>query len=320
MLNKLSMNSINTLNKRYLFLWVWCTTVSISPLPNKHIAFSTHKNNDLSQEITCTFHLNKNDFLYKNFIVFSVDHPSVTLSQWESNNKTAAYYDPLFKNTKHIFNTTATLSLTATAQTNIDKPVHLYCSYYQRSAKKIKQVIYPLAFTTVPVDQDSDYSLDNFTKKNNHHSPHYRLSLIDRCFTAFLSYLAYIAHTYGQAHGVQCFFIIILLILCIIPPYFFTKKIHISSQLHELAAIISETLCCIIIGCILYSIHFFIWTWTMNIFATIYTFSVGIFYIKKSAKLQWNYLRTLCSIIGVILTSSSMLCLFKTLQQLSAAF
>jgi hypothetical protein len=315
------MNLINILNKPCFFAGIWCTTISLFCISNKHITFSTHKNSNLSQTITGTFQLNKNDFLYKDFIVFSVNHPEITLSQWESPHKSIAYYDPLFKNTKQIFNTTVTLSLTVTAQTPIDEPIHLYCSYYQRSAKKINSIIYPLFFNAPPEQHLTHDSLKGFVRNNKYeHASHYKISLIDKYFTAFLSQLTYIAHTYNQTHGAQCLLIIMLLILCIIPPYFFTKKIHISSQLNELAIITRETLCCVLIGYILYSIQFFIWMWAMSTLTTIYTFCVGIFYIKKSAKLQWSYLRTLCNLIGGILTGSSVLCLFKIIQQLNAVF
>lgn len=130
--------------------------ILIATKNNAQVTISTENTQPFQQCITFTFCLKKNDFLYKDFICFSVDNPDVSLSPWTASREPISYYDPLFKNTKHIFTGTVVISLDATAQKQYIPPATVYCSYYQKSAKKIITLRHPLFLATQQSKEHSD--------------------------------------------------------------------------------------------------------------------------------------------------------------------
>ncbi len=118
-------------------------TFSLLPQPS---SASITKINDITQHISLTFCLEKKDFIYKDFIKFSIAHPDMLLSEWKTNKEPISYYDPLFKNAKHVFTGKVIFSLTATAKQYVEQPAYLYCTYYQKSEKKIKHYELSLKF------------------------------------------------------------------------------------------------------------------------------------------------------------------------------
>lgn len=101
---------------------------------------------DHTLQIAVTIELSPNDFVYKDYISFSVDHPDITLSSWQVSQEPTSFFDPLFKETKKIFNKTTTFTVQARANQAISN-AHLYFNYYQHSNKNIDQTVYPLTFT-----------------------------------------------------------------------------------------------------------------------------------------------------------------------------
>lgn len=103
--------------------------------------------------IATTVKISPPDFLYKDYISFSVDHPDITLSSWQASQNSVPFFDPLFKETKKIYNKTTTFTLQAQSTRPLHD-AHLYFNYYQQSNKHIAQVMYPLNFTSVNTMQE----------------------------------------------------------------------------------------------------------------------------------------------------------------------
>lgn len=94
--------------------------------------------------ITITVPVAKNDFLYKDYISFSVDHPDIQLSPWKSNIESTSHYDTRFKDSKKIFNKDVTITLTAQKKSDAIKHARLYFNYYLHSKNHIAEIIFPL--------------------------------------------------------------------------------------------------------------------------------------------------------------------------------
>src|SRR5579872_5242421 len=129
------MNS-NVLNKitSIFFMWnsfIMSTASSIPP----HVTITTKHITELTQEVCVLFSLTKKDFIYKDFISFSVAHPAVHISPWKTNSSSLLYYDPFFKNNKNIFKKNVCIIFTISAESPINESVPFYCTYYQRSEK-----------------------------------------------------------------------------------------------------------------------------------------------------------------------------------------
>jgi len=102
-----------------------------------------------NQELTITVALQPHDFVYKEFIDFSVDSPAVTLSGWQTTTPTTEYFDPIAQEKKKVFENNLTIKLTATRQQpNIDN-ASLHFSYFLHSKKGINEEIFPLSFTDI---------------------------------------------------------------------------------------------------------------------------------------------------------------------------
>jgi len=316
--------ALKTYNKAILIFFVLnihagCCNVSQSQQPR----ITIKQINDLTQEITCTFHLTKKDFIYKDFIHFSVAHPQVKLSDWKASITPIAYYDPLFKNTKQVFKNKFSLSLTATTENYCDEIAHLYCTYYQRSEKKIKQIQQPLYFITTQKTIENDSLLATHLEINNVHAKKKSTgsaSPLENYIIRACSSVNSFMKSLSMTHDIHIFLLALIFLLCIIPPYFFTKKLHFSIQLTELITITTATSCFLIIGYIIYYIQMRCTPYFIAPLTTLCIFSMGVFYIKKSTKCQWDYLRTLCNLMGTALVATSVLLLFKTIQIISVVF
>ncbi|HEV2601265.1 MAG TPA: hypothetical protein VGT41_03125 [Candidatus Babeliales bacterium] len=94
--------------------------------------------------ITITVPIQGNDFLYKDYISFSVDHPDIQLSSWKSNIESTTHYNTRFKDSKKIFNKDVTITLTAQKKTDTIKQARLYFNYYLHSKNHISEIIFPL--------------------------------------------------------------------------------------------------------------------------------------------------------------------------------
>lgn len=231
-----------------------CVTCGVTP----QVTITTKYVNENTQEISITFALPKKDFLYKDYIQFSVADPHVTLSNWHTNNIPLLHYDPSFKSTKHIFIDNITINITAKAMEQYNEKTYLYFTYYQKSEKKMKQIEHPLSFIhNTPTETIKD---DNTIKKT---IPDYQKKLTHPQAKKLDTYLHLVSHYTSLVH-------------------IYIQKIDILSYL----------------------------------LITFFVFTGGIICIKKSTKISWNYLRTFCTLLGIILIASTVLLLFKIMQLL----
>lgn len=139
-------------NTSSLLLFIFFSFINLNILGT--INFSTKQLSKNTHEITLDIAVSSPDFFYKDYIDFSVDHPAIALSNWQTSIKPIAQYDPSFKETKQIYNKNFSIKLTATtSQTNITD-ANLYFTYYQQSKKKIKQKLFTLDFITKKPSQE----------------------------------------------------------------------------------------------------------------------------------------------------------------------
>ena len=123
-------------------------TISLGQSNPRLITCTTIDTDHYTKEITITFTVPKKDFIYKDFITFSVDDPTIVLSSWKANKQSVAHYDSSFKEAKQVFN--EDFSITMLAAATPKQPInsaYLYCSYYRRSEKKINHALFLLDFT-----------------------------------------------------------------------------------------------------------------------------------------------------------------------------
>jgi len=206
--------ALKTYNKNTLFvslflLWVTCCMPQQVTITTNHI-------NENTQDISFTFALTKKDFLYKDFIQFSVATPYVTLSDWKTNSTPQPHYDPSFKSTKYIFTNNVTITITATAEHLRNENTYLYCTYYQQSEKKIKQIEHQLSFihnapTNTINNENNDIktniAVDNPQKK----SPKQPIRPLNS-YLSFLSYYAFLMKTYAKNSDIPSLLLIIIFI------------------------------------------------------------------------------------------------------------
>src|SRR5438046_10207362 len=100
----------------------------------------------LTKEITITFMVEEKDFIYKDFITCSTHEPKLSLSSWKTDTQSINHYDPSFKETKQVFNETFSITMIATITEWISEPIHLYCSYYRKTDKKINDALFIFSF------------------------------------------------------------------------------------------------------------------------------------------------------------------------------
>jgi len=125
------------------------------------ITFSSEAVDANTYQLTLDITVTPPDFFYKDYIDFSVDHPAVSLSEWQTSIEPISQYDPSFKETKHIYNKNFSIELTAkTSQSDISD-ANLYFTYYQQSKKKIKQKLFSLNL----VDNKSEQPIINHDKQ-----------------------------------------------------------------------------------------------------------------------------------------------------------
>jgi len=131
-----------------------------------HLSFAALSYNSTiinDQEIEIKLHVNvgPEDFLYKDYLTFSVDHPDITLSPWKSSIEPVNHYDVTFKDTKKIFN--QSLNFVFTAHHTNQQPIsdaYLHVSYYLYSNHHIDEKIFPLSFEQ-PAQTVSGYSINS---------------------------------------------------------------------------------------------------------------------------------------------------------------
>lgn len=133
--------------------------------------------NPTTNTLSIHFDVPQGDFLYKEYLNFSVDNPNVTLSKWQADKESVERYSPTFKETKQVFD--QSVALTLHVEKTDDKTIdnaHVHMSYYQACDKKINEKIIPITFNTNTVSFDDKAinttadTTTQVTKKNSSRS------------------------------------------------------------------------------------------------------------------------------------------------------
>jgi hypothetical protein len=315
----LKMYNKNTFKKFFIILCFFFTISFGKPDP-KLISFETIDSSNNSKEITITFIIPEKDFIYKDFISCSINEPGIVLSPWKADTCSIEHYDPSFKETKPVFNETFSISMTAS--TNVEcynEPIHLYCSYYRNSDKKINHVLFPMMFNH-PIDthlQVQDAIIEESVAKKQVNNSDQHHSLIDiwsqHCIIAIHNCIA-IFETHHQKIMYFFMFLISLILLII---YFYREQFQKHKHIYESIEI---TLSFCVTAIIIYVLIYFYAMSTPTTKAIVVNISAlfsgiaGIFYIKKSTNLQSGFLRTFCTCLGNVFIYSAVYLSFKTLQ------
>lgn len=207
------LTALKTYSKNILF--VSLLLIVVTCCSSQQVTITTNHINHNTQDISFSFALTKKDFLYKDFIQFSVADPRVTLSDWKTHSTPVPHYDPSFKSTKYIFTSNVTITITATAEQLYNENTYLYCTYYQQSEKKIKQIEHQLSFIhntpikIVPDDDDIKINIvvDSPSKKLSQT----RATSLDS-YINFLSHYASLIQRYAKSTDIPSHLLITIFI------------------------------------------------------------------------------------------------------------
>lgn len=97
-------------------------------LASRSISFSSKTLNENTQEIEAYITLDPNEWIYKDYITFSVDNPNVNVSTFKSSKDSVNRYDPSFKKTKKIFENEIILFINATRNPGFKGEAYLHLS------------------------------------------------------------------------------------------------------------------------------------------------------------------------------------------------
>jgi len=302
-------------NKKYLLLLLISYQMSFGT--PQFMTYTTTPIDAHTQEVIITFTVDEKDYIYKDFITVSSHEPTLTLSPWKANKLPVAHYDSLFKETKHIFNEDFSISVMATAHEINDKPLYLYCSYYRRSDKKINQTLIPLIFTANTLINEHSYEKNIINESETNVTPKItpiHPSPIDDYYYVMLAITETIIQTFTTDHKKYFLLFILLIILFLLLSHFLKEQLEKQNVLKELTEV---TISLFGLLATVYGLFY------LNIISTPFiTMSIaccsslgtGLFYTKKSIKLQSRSLAALCTLIGTVGICSAIFLAFKIIQ------
>jgi thioredoxin:protein disulfide reductase len=115
---------MNNIKNSFINLGILCLLPFF--IESRSISFSSKTLNEDSQEIEMHVTLDPDEWLYKDYITFSVDNPNITLSPFKSSQNATNRYDPTFKKTKKIFENEIKVFITATKKPDFNGDVYLH--------------------------------------------------------------------------------------------------------------------------------------------------------------------------------------------------
>ena len=307
-------------------------TISLGQSTPRLITCTATDNDPYTKEITITFTVPKKDFIYKDFITCSIDDPAIHLSSWKADKQSIAHYDSSFKEAKQVFNENFTITMTASsfAKATEDKQaankpltnlVHLYCSYYRKSEKKINHTLFPLLFTA-PTQASQEYSATTMEIIENNTIPRTikKSTYLDNYIFTVISLAHTVITSLHTDHKKYFALLIFLIIVLFVFSYIFKKELATQIKIKELIKIIVSLLILASITYLilcLYSISTPLITLIMACFCSL---CAGFFYIKKSTELQSARLRTFCTFIGILCICCVLFLSFKIVQYTDEQF
>jgi len=116
-----------------------------------------------TQSLSFIFEIPEGDFIYKDYLDFTVDSPNITLSEWHSNRSPIEYYDSTFKATKKIYTKTFTITVQAKSEHLIQDQACVHATYYQHSQKKSITQLFPLFQPQSATTADQNIYVDSNT-------------------------------------------------------------------------------------------------------------------------------------------------------------
>ncbi len=307
------------LSKKYLLLLFF--TISLGKSTPGLISCNTTDIDPQTKEITINFTIPKKDFIYKDFITCSVDNPNIALSPWKANKPTIAHYDSSFKEAKQVFNEDFSIIISAFTKATTDTSAYLYCSYYRHADKKINHIQFPLSFSATPAHTnemlDTTFvTIEDYEPIKKRHRPtivqRYGLIAIDMIYLVLAS-----LHTDHKKYFALLLFLLSVIIAFF---YFFKKELENQLRIKELLEVIISLFIIVISAYLLAYIYIISTPLITMIMASMCTLSFGLFYTKKSTKVQSKNLRTLCTFLGILCICSTLLLSFKALQYADQQF
>jgi hypothetical protein len=306
------------LNK--IILLLICCNISLGKSTPGLITFQSTNTDPHTKEITINFTVPKKDFIYKDFITCSIDNPHISLSSWKADKVTVAHYDSSFKEAKQVFNEDFTITVSAVASAKEDISAHLYCSYYRHADKKINHLQFPLSFSTVSPNINEMINtiatIDEYEPIQKKH----KITIVEYYSLIVLDMAYGIMKSLRTDHKKYFALLLFLLSILIAFFYFFKEELQKQIKIKEwLEIIISLFIMAIAIYVLMY-VYIISTPLITLIMACISTISFGLFYIKKSTKVRSKNLRTLCTFLGMLCISSTLLLSFKAMQYADSQF
>jgi len=308
------------LNK--IALIILFTLFTISPGQTPGLMTCTMIDKDpYTKEIIISCIVPKKDFIYKDFITFSVDDPTILLSPWKANKPSIAHYDSSFKEAKQIFNEDFTVSMIAKITSYTPETAHLYCSYYRKSEKKINHILFPLYFKKTEQTTEEPYtSIETIEHHTATLKPIKKESSFDYYTALSVSIIQTIITSLRIDHKKYFAFLIFIIMVLLSFFYFFKKELETQIILKEWIEIIISLLIGVSAAYIMIYFQRLTTPFTTMLIACLTVLYAGIFYIKKSTKVSSKNLRTLCTFMGMLCMSSILLLAFKALQYADQQF
>jgi len=141
------------------FLLVFYCNILIS-----QTIFSSHIVDQHTKTIKLDMNLPAGDFIYKDYITISIDHPDIKLSDWNTNVEAIKHFSKSFKETKAIFDKNFIITLQASNLKGIEtQQANIHLSYYLHSKNGIVEEVFPLNIcrnTTIEETNDLQTYID----------------------------------------------------------------------------------------------------------------------------------------------------------------
>ncbi len=307
---------------RYFLLLLAIFNISFGKPDPKLILFNTTDIDTITKKITITFIVPEKDFIYKDFITCSVHEPMIRLSPWKADKESINHYDPSFKETKQVFNETFSITVTATLEQWISDPIHLYCSYYRKTNKKINDTLFTFSFpqplqTNIQIDGiiEPSSAIDCNTSRYMHH----RFSLFEQYYKKISNFSHQIIAVLIQYRTTCLSLLLIVMGLLFLLFYVYRENLKKYKKLYELVELIISLVVFIITSYgiwYLYGMDKPLSKLFASSIAALFLMIMGIFYIKKSTNVSLGFIRTFYTCAGMMCIGCMVLLFFKIMQYL----
>lgn len=254
--------------------------------------------------ITVTIPLKNGDWLYKEYLDFSIDHPGITLSDWKADHFATPKYDSLFQETKKVFTHPITVTMQATFDSDIPCNTHLHINYYLKSEKKLIKKVVPLSFHHSAIEPTKPQLQQTIELPSN--------SIVS---TPVQQHTIQSQQDYSIGNIPSFWSIIILISLIgIIYLSFFMKKTGFLSIVQVWSIEIKRLFIFLLLPLVVYGIHSFIPSSALLLIIALLFIIIGIIYFYTAKKESSHNIQKFKNYIGYVLLASSVFVFFKAAQ------